>query len=492
MKAVGEAPRRVYMVTPSGEILLKSPPTRKAMVKRLVEAISDSLRRAGLTLRAYRVNGARLLLECEGPVNIVLYRLSRVFGVQYASAALEHEFKSLDELASIVEKYYSQAVRGRRFAVRVHRHGRHDFTSLDVARIVGARLKPYSSGVDLENPDVEVFVEVRGWRAYTYTDSERVQGPGGLPPGSEGRGLVLFSGGLDSPVAAWYTAKRGVIVDFLHAIVSSPASLYYALKVAKRLAMDWLNGYEPYMIVVDLTKPVRDLMSRLPRRLWMLGFKKILYSVADSIASSKGYDVLVTGESIGQTSSQTIANIKALHEVTQTSRPIIRPLAGMAKLEIEEIARRIGVYEEASKTIEYSALARRGATPRASTSDIELLRGFNAGGERILLNVNLLRDEWSSVLMKLPLEIDYVPADAAIISASGAKELREASPKPVLVTYANDAERGDVVELVKRLRGKGVHAYAYYAPDPKAVENARIRIEPGERVDLSLGVARHH
>ncbi len=472
----------MYLVTPSGEVLLKSESTRRRMIRLLVECIRDALSRRGLSLLEARVDGARLLLWCSGEPLRVLAALSRVFGVQYAASTVSVEFKSLDQLAEIVERYYSSVVSGKKFAVRVHRHGSHNFTSLDAARVIGAKLKPYSSGVDLENPDVEVFVEIRGWRAYLYTSSERVKGPSGLPLGSEGTALVLFSGGIDSPVAAWMTAKRGVRVDFLHAVVSSPASIYYSLRVAKRLALEWLHAYNPKLIIVDVAKLVYEATRRLPRRLWMLVFKKLLYSVGDYIASTRGYDAIVTGESIGQTSSQTLANLAVLHRVVATLKPIIRPLAGMDKLEIEEQARRIGVYEEASKTPEYSALARRGATPRASLSDAKILEEVKPVKPRILAELNLLEDDWSRVLEVMPLELDYVPADALIVGIEEAKNVETPTPRPVVIVYTSGDERREALNTVKQLRSKGVNAYLYHAESLREAERARIRIEPGEGV----------
>ncbi len=485
--------RRVYLVTPSGEILLKSDATRRRMLRLLVDAIRDALERRGLSLSGVRIDGARLLLGSPSPPRDVLHAVSRVFGVQYVASTLATTFGSLEELASKVAEGFSELVKGRRFAVRVHRYGRHDFTSLDVARVVGAALKPYSAGVDLEEPEVEVYVEVRGSTAYVYTGGDKVKGPGGLPPGSEGSCLALFSGGLDSPVAAWFTARRGVRVDLLHAVVSSPASLYYALRVGRLLAREWLHGYKPRMIVIDVASMLSSLLLRLPKRLWMLAFKKILYQQADMVATGRGYDSLATGESLGQTSSQTLHNLAVLHRAASTRLPVLRPLLGLDKLDIEEHARSIGVYEEASKTPEYSALVRRGATPRAGPRDEEELRRLQVPPPRVLVEVDLLEDDWRTVLEKLPLELCYVPPDAQVYSVASLPKLPPVEeldpdqfagkPTPVLVVTPKSEEE-QARRLVEELRRRHVHAYmmAVEKPSPEAIEQLRIRIEPGEQL----------
>jgi len=163
--------------------------------------------------------------------------------------------------------------------VRVKRSGQHKFTSLDVARKVGELLKPYSAGVDLENPEVTVELEVRGSVAYLYTRT--IRGPGGLPVGVEGKALVLFSGGFDSPVAAWFTAKRGVKVDFLHYYMGSTLSTYYAFQVAKELAFKWLYGYQPVFILVDFTDIISEISRKVEWSYRQVVLRAVMYSVAE-------------------------------------------------------------------------------------------------------------------------------------------------------------------------------------------------------------------
>jgi len=230
----GEKTVKWYLVVPSGEVMLKS---KRVLLMLLRRAVEDALARHGRRLVGWSLWEGRILAGCDGECGCLLARVFGVYRVARVRGMLEG-FKSIDDISVWAEKLFRDDVEGRRFAVRVKRSGKHDFTSLDVARHVGSRLKPYSSGVDLENPDIEVFLEVRGDKVVGYTGDDIIEGVGGLPAGSEGRALSLFSGGIDTPVATWYVARRGVLVDMLHIIVSSPAFM-----LSKRPSSSRKSGY---------------------------------------------------------------------------------------------------------------------------------------------------------------------------------------------------------------------------------------------------------
>ncbi len=346
--------KKLLMAVISGEVLLKSPRTRPRFEERLLDNIVDAFERNNVDYEEVWIEDARLLVDSGDEKAVEVLR--RVFGIQYVMEAWFFEFQGLEDLAESVERIARDWVRGKRFAVRPKRTGKHDFTSLDIGRVVGAKLYPYSSGVDLSNPDVEVFVEVRGRKAYVYR--EKLQGPGGLPIGVEGRALVLFSGGFDSPVAAWLTAKRGVEVDLLHYVLSTPQSYRDARSVAEKLASDWLYGYKPVLRVVDFRPVTAAITGRVREDYALLVLRTLMLIHAERIARSEGYDAIVTGESLGQVSSQTLRNIRAINSVARTSIPVLRPLIGMDKEEIVQVSRRIGLYEYSSKTREYCRLGR--------------------------------------------------------------------------------------------------------------------------------------
>jgi thiamine biosynthesis protein ThiI len=356
--AGGAAEELVVLAALSGEIVLKSPRTRPRFERRLVDNAWAALRRRGIGCRRPRIWEARLLVEdCGGPgeYEAAASALLRVFGIHGVAVAYRVRYSGLDELAAIVEEIARDWVRGRRFAVRARRSGREPFTSLDMARVIGARLLSYSAGVDLTRPDVEVHVEARGNVAFIHRGMRR--GPGGLPIGVEGRVLALFSGGLDSPLAAWMAAKRGAEVDMLHYVLASPASLHEAAAVAALLAREWLHGYTTRLYALDLRALTRLIAARVRRDYRQVVLRAAMYRIGERLAEALGYEALVTGESLGQVSSQTLRNLHALHRVVKPALPVLRPLVGMDKEEIVENMRRIGLYEAASRTREYCRLA---------------------------------------------------------------------------------------------------------------------------------------
>ena len=363
-----QRPEPVVLAALSGEIVLKSHRTRPRFEQRLLRNVADALRRRGLGCRP-RIWEARLLLErCgeEKDYEEAAGLLLHVFGVHGATVAYRVRYSSLEDLAGKVEAVAREWVKGRVFAVRARRSGREPFTSLDMARVIGARLYPYSRGVDLRSPEVEVHVEARGGRAFIHRGFLR--GPGGLPVGVEGRVLALFSGGLDSPLAAWMAAKRGAEVDMLHYILASPASLHEAHSVARLLAAEWLHGYRPRLLALDFRPLTGAIAARVRPDYRQVVLRAAMYRAGELLAEALGYEALVTGESIGQVSSQTLRNLYAIHQAVAPRIPVIRPLAGMDKEEIVEAMRRIGLYEAASRTREYCRLAQGPVTTAAKPS----------------------------------------------------------------------------------------------------------------------------
>jgi thiamine biosynthesis protein ThiI len=362
---------KLILAALSGEIVLKSPRTRPRFEHRLLRNLSDAFQRNSLNDCRPYIREARIIVECsdESLLEKALEVMCRVFGVHAAAVAVAVQYRDLESLAAAVERVAADWVKGKLFAVRARRSGREPFTSLDVARIVGARLKPYSSGVNLENPEAEVYVEVRGSTAYVHKGM--LKGPGGLPIGVEGRVLALFSGGLDSPVAVWYAARRGAEVDMLHLILANPASLSDAKRVATVLAKRWLYGYKPKLAYVDFRLVTSAIAEKVRRGYEQVVLRTAMYYAADLVGEREGYDAIVTGESIGQVSSQTLKNIKAIERVYKPRLPLLRPLAGMDKEEIVSRGREIGVYEEAAKTKEYCKLMRDYAVTRADPKILE-------------------------------------------------------------------------------------------------------------------------
>jgi thiamine biosynthesis protein ThiI len=226
------------------------------------------------------------------------------------------------------------------FAVRARRRDkRFPLNSGQLSVLVGREIQEaHGLGVDLSNPDTVVFIEVDQDEVFVFT--EGMPGTGGLPVGMSGRAVVLMSGGIDSPVAAYRMMRRGLRCFFLHFSgmpLTGPESIYKAYALARGL--DRFQG-ESRLFVVPFGKAQQALASSGADRLLIVAQRRLMLKTGAALARRLDSTALVTGDSLGQVSSQTLANIAALDDAVRL--PILRPLIGWDKTEIMAEARRIG------------------------------------------------------------------------------------------------------------------------------------------------------
>ena len=216
-------------------------------------------------------------------------------------------------------------------------------TSIQLSQYVGGELHdrfPHLAA-DMHRPELTVHVEVRDFDAYVHADPE--PGAGGLPVGMGGRALSLLSGGIDSPVASWMAAKRGVIVDMIH-YYSYP----YTSPEAKEKVLELARLLVPYtgkqcVHVVPFTKIQEELRRSCPEELFTILMRRFMMRIAAAVAGRTGAGALVTGESLGQVASQTMEAMQCTGGAIDL--PVFRPVIGMDKEEIIRISRRINTFE---------------------------------------------------------------------------------------------------------------------------------------------------
>jgi len=414
----------LILIRISGEISTKARRTRSRFLKRLAANIEDALRSEGISFELRR-GWSRLFVEAESPQALEV--ISRVFGVQSLSVVERRPGSSLEEIVQAGEELFRERVRGKRFAVRARRTGSKDkipFGSRDIERALGAALLPYALKVDLESPEVTAYVEVREGQAYFFT--EQIPGPGGLPIGVEGRAVALISGGFDSVVAAWLMLKRGVALDYLSCNLAGEAHRQGVLRVLRLLVGRWGYGDRPKLHLIDFEPLVRELQSKVEPRYWQVVLKRLMIRAAENVAQEIRSPALITGEAVGQVSSQTLQNLAV---ISQTAKlPILRPLAGSNKEEIIEQARRIGTYELSASVAEYCALVPRQPATRASLKavlaqeerlDLTLLE--RAVAERSIYDIRSIDPE---ELAPAELEIAEIPEGATVIDLRPAAAYR--------------------------------------------------------------------
>jgi tRNA uracil 4-sulfurtransferase len=332
------------------DIAIKSRRTRTRFVRQLVRNIRDALGSAGVRHRILP-EWSRIFVRADSAA--ALSALSRVFGIKSYSPVERVLPAELDEILRTGEALYRERVSGSSFAVEVRRRGEHPFTSQDIKTRLGAALRPYAERVDLENPEVPVEVEVRDRKAYLL--GERLPGAVGVPLGVGGRAVTLMSGGYDSAVAAWFMLRRGVAQDYVFCNLGGDAYERAVVGVAKVLADNWSYGTRPRLHVIDFDEPVRALRETVRPGYWQVVLKRLMYRAASAVGRSGAASAIVTGESIGQVSSQTLANLRAIE--TAAELPVLRPLLGFEKDEIIGHARAIGTAALSAHVKEYCAIA---------------------------------------------------------------------------------------------------------------------------------------
>jgi len=466
------APVRV-MLRFSGELTTKSRGTRAQFQRRLVRNLEDALASSGLE---GRISEEWSRLYVDGDEGI-LEVLARVFGVSSLSSI---EGRCPAELEAIVEtgrRLYGPRVRGRRYAVDARRSGRHDFGSYDIQRELGAALNP-GAVVDLDEPEIVVHVEVRDETARLF--SGRTQGPGGLPLGVQGRAIALLSGGFDSPVAAWMALRRGIELDYVFCNLGGGAYRRMVTEVALVLARRWSHGSRPALHVIEFDRIVEAMRRAVKPAYLQVVLKRLMYRAACAVAAARGADAIVTGEAVGQVSSQTLANLRAIDGASDL--PVLRPLVGFDKHEIIDRSRAVGTHDLSARIREYCALAPAhpvtAATPeRAAEQEArlspELLEAALDGhdvldlrsiGPREVVTENLFVDRIpdGAVVVDLRPPAEYRTwhwpgaerRDAADVE-EGAGTLED---RP-LVLYCEVGTRS--AHLAERLQSRGLDAYSF-------------------------------
>jgi tRNA uracil 4-sulfurtransferase len=291
--------------------------------------------------RAKRISGRILVpLRAGADTAEIKNRLSNVFGIAYFAEA----WISSQAVENLEANAWS-LIEARPFkSFRIDtRRGDKTFpqTSVEINRQVGAYVKERSQArVDLENADLTCWIEIVEKYALMYV--ERLPGPGGLPVGSSGKVVVLLSGGIDSPVAAWKMIKRGCRALFVHFHsfpYTNKESQEKAKQIAKLLSIYQLRSK---IYLVPFADVQRQIMVDTPLGTRVILYRRYMMRLAEEIAHREKARVLVTGDSVGQVASQTIENIDVISRAVRM--PIMRPLVGDDKIEIVELAKRIGTY----------------------------------------------------------------------------------------------------------------------------------------------------
>ena len=273
-------------------------------------------------------------------------QIAKVFGVASISPAVEAP-SNLDAIGEEAVKYMLNLIETKgvkTFKVEAKRADKNfPVKSPEIGRIIGAKVLIGCKvlKVDVHNPDVLLYVDVRADRSYIYQD--KIAGFGGLPLGTNGKGMVLLSGGIDSPVAAWMMAKRGMMIEAVH-FHSYPYTSQRAQEKVEdlaRIVASYCGNFK--MHVINLLPIQEQIVQNCPEEETTILVRRFMMRIAEKIAEKNKAMMLITGENLGQVASQTAEALVVTDNVVKM--PVMRPLIAMDKIDIMDKAQEIGTFE---------------------------------------------------------------------------------------------------------------------------------------------------
>lgn len=325
-----------------GELGLKGR-NRVFFIRQLAENIRAALHEAHEKEATPFHSHILVKVYADVPAETVEARLGKVFGIAYFAPAVitPADFEAISEAA--VRLAEGVVTAETTFKVDTTRGDKQfPIYSQDVDREIGARIVALTGApVKLKNPDVTVTIQIYEDAAYCFV--QRLRGAGGLPVGMSGRVMVLFSGGIDSPVAAHMMLKRGCTLDLLHFHLLPNAAQARASKIADMARAVLAPHRLDAPLYLISAAPFETAMADVTTRVATVVFRRFIMRAAEQLALRRKALALVTGESIGQVASQTLPNINLISQATML--PILRPLIGFDKAEIVAAAQEIGTYE---------------------------------------------------------------------------------------------------------------------------------------------------
>ena len=327
-----------------GEVVLKGL-NRRSFEDKLVTNVRRHLKKHGSFQIYVRQSTIYVEPQNDGCDMEAAFKSARqVFGIVSVARALPCE-KNVEAIVETAKTYLAGEFAGTRtFKVESRRADKQFYlNSIQISQAVGGELAEAfpKVKVDVHKPDLTVYVEIREKAAYVHGPA--TPGAGGLPVGTGGHAVSLLSGGLDSPVASWMIARRGVQLEMVH-FVSPPYTSQQAQDKVIELAQ-LLTPYCGRMIVhnIPFTEIQEEIRRNCPEEYFTLIMRRFMMRLSEAVARKAGAKALVTGESLGQVASQTLMALGVTEDVT--SMPVLRPLIGTDKVEIIRLAREIGTYE---------------------------------------------------------------------------------------------------------------------------------------------------
>lgn len=286
----------------------------------------------------------RMFIECEeSDFESILKELKEVFGIHEIIIGYELDTLDIEKIETQVfellkkKEFKTFKVETKRSNKKIH------LTSIEISSRIGSFLLKNKKGiqVDVHHPELTIHLELRDRKCYIYFD--KVKGLGGYPVGTLGKGILMLSGGIDSPVAGYLASKRGVKIEALYFESPPHTSIEAKNKVISLAKILSKYNLEIKLHVINFTEIQEAIYKNIPHEYLITIMRRMMYRITEIIANKNNAKIIVNGESIGQVASQTLTSMKAINEVVKI--PVIRPLACFDKLEIIALSKKINAYE---------------------------------------------------------------------------------------------------------------------------------------------------
>ena len=323
-----------------GELTTKKA-NRNLFINTLYMNIRESLKEEKVTITKTRV---RMFIEPdnEQEINSILEKLSKIFGIHSIVVA----YKSDNNIDTIKENVLTIAktTKFQTFKVETKRSDKKfPVSSQEFNQLIGGLILKNIPNiqVDVHHPDYTIKIEIR--EDYTYIYGKELPGAGGYPVGVAGKGILMLSGGIDSPVAGYLAMKRGIKIECLY-FESPPHTSVMAKNKVKQL-VEKLSEYQPNikLHIINFTNIQENIYKNINPDYMITIMRRMMYRISSKVIENRHAFVLINGESVGQVASQTLPSMRVINEVTNI--PVIRPVACLDKLEIIELAKKIDTYE---------------------------------------------------------------------------------------------------------------------------------------------------
>lgn len=284
----------------------------------------------------------RMFIETD-EYDEVVKKLTNTFGIHEINIAYEIDDRSLDNISNVLIELLSDKDFNTFKVVTKRSDKSYPVKSMDVSRTLGGVVlkNKKTVKVDVNNPELLINVEIRNNKAYLYF--EKVEGIGGYPVGTLGKGMLMLSGGIDSPIAGYLAMKRGIRIEGVYFDSPPHTSIDAKNKVLELASI--LSSYSGYvkLHVIHFTEIQEAIYRYCPKEYMITIMRRMMYRIAEKLAHKNNCKAIINGESVGQVASQTLTSMAAINEVIKM--PVLRPVCCYDKIEIIDLAKRIGTYD---------------------------------------------------------------------------------------------------------------------------------------------------